>query len=82
MNTNYRYKNGDKVYYNLTDSIKGVGFVRGIASNDNPVIGVTYIIEDVESAFPNTTYPYSHFVAFECMLKPFNEHEDDKIKKA
>ena len=70
----YKYKDGDMVFYKTDAKNKGFGVVRGVATTGAPVIGVGYIIED-EDRFPNEEYPYSFFVVFENMLKPWPVEE-------
>lgn len=52
---------------------KGRGKVKGIAQNAYPVIGRTFILEDVSGNFPNETYPFTHFACFECQMKPIDD---------
>ncbi|AEC53146.1 hypothetical protein SCRM01_200 [Synechococcus phage S-CRM01] len=44
-----------------------VGRIVGVATEDQPVIGRSYIIEPVSmDEFPCDVYPYTHFVSFAC----------------
>lgn len=59
----YDHKQGSKVHY-IVAGYSGIGRVCGVATTPVPVIGVTYIIEDMSGNFPNETYPYTHFPCF------------------
>lgn len=54
-----KYALNEIVEYDL-DTIKGMGKVVGIATSELPVIGRTYIIEDISGNFPSKLYPYTH----------------------
>lgn len=58
---------GTKVKFHIGD-FKGTGKVVGLSINEQPIIGVGYIIEPDES-IENDTYPYSHFICFAIYLK-------------
>jgi hypothetical protein len=60
---------GDVVYWDpkKTNIPAGKGIIRGIATNDLPFVGYTYIIEIGESLV-NETYPYTCCVMFQCFL--------------
>ncbi len=61
----YKYKYGDIVRYDVNGLIKGNAKIVGVANNGAPIIGVAYILEDLDGNFPNKVYPYSHFSCFE-----------------
>ena len=47
---------------------RGTGWIRGITTNHQPVIGVTYIIELEEDNINKKVYPYSCLGVFECYI--------------
>lgn len=54
------------VTFNMNDSIKGIGVIRGIASVGLPVIGKSYIVEILSAkGIDREAYPYSTMVIFE-----------------
>lgn len=57
---------GQRVEFNILD-LSGKGKIVGIATNGDPIIGITYIIEP-DRSISIESYPYSHFVAFESQL--------------
>lgn len=62
------FKQNDRVKFKIdvfNKSISGIGKIVGIATNDQPVIGRSYIIEP-ETKIKN--YNYSHIVCFHCFL--------------
>lgn len=63
-----KFKQNDKVEYDV-NGMKGEAIICGIATNSLPVIGQSYILQDLSGNFPNDTYAYTHFAAFECWLK-------------
>ena len=70
------FKNGQIVQYALNANaadekmiVKGKGKIVGIATVDLPVIGMTYIVEDLSGNFPSEVYPYSAFACFEMWIK-------------
>ena len=65
MNEDEKFKEGDKVVFNLGDNIKRKGTVRGIANTGMPVIGLTWIVE-LEEKLP--TYPFSCIAVFEAWI--------------
>jgi hypothetical protein len=54
------YKNGETIHYNLS-GLTGRGVVRGKADCGNPVIGISYIVEDISGNLPNNVYPFDCF---------------------
>lgn len=54
-------KQGTRIKYNINNELKGTGKIVGVAHNDLPIIGVTYIIEP-DTPIKNEVYDYSHFV--------------------
>jgi hypothetical protein len=65
------YKQNQKVEFNIPASVSGYGKIVGVATNGDPILGRTYIIEP-DSPISNEAYQYSHFVCFETYLKPIN----------
>ena len=59
---------GTKVKYQPEPTVVGVDKIVGLATNGDPLIGLSYIIEPEQSIL-NKTYPYSHFVCPEISLK-------------
>ena len=59
-------KQNQRVVFEIGD-LRGVGRIVGKAVTEMPIIGASYIIEPDESIL-STTYPYSHFTAFENQL--------------
>ena len=59
------HKHGTKVHYKVGD-LEGSAIIVGIASNGQPLIGITYIVEDRsigdDHGMMSETYPYTHFV--------------------
>ena len=49
---------------------RGSGRVVGVANTGSPVIGKSYIVEQLsgEPSIPNKIYPYTHRVVFECHI--------------
>ena len=60
-------KQGTRVEFNV-QTLKGKGTVVGLASNGQPVIGESYIIEPDEK-LDSEICPYTHFTAWMCDLK-------------
>jgi len=56
-----------KVSYRIAD-LRGTGKIVGKALSDQPIVGITYIIEPDYSIYCET-YPYSHFIANESQLE-------------
>lgn len=63
-----KYAANEIVVYDL-DVAKGVGKIVGIATAELPVIGYTYIVEDLSGNFPSKLYPYSHLAIPGPLLK-------------
>lgn len=63
-----RLKQGTRVEYTPQSDIKITGEICGIASNDQPIIGIGYIIkiDDGQKIFD---YPYTHMKAWSVHLK-------------
>lgn len=63
------YKQDDIV---LVDNILEHHMVKarvvGIATTHMPIIGHTYILEDLSGTFPREDHPFTHFVSFESAL--------------
>lgn len=72
MNT--QLSQGDIVFFQIllgdsdNNRFCGHAVVRGISSVESPVLGRTYILEDLSGNLPNETYPYTHFVCPEAWL--------------
>jgi len=62
-----KYSQDQRVAFN-NGVVKGTGKVVGVALNDQPLIGATFIIEPDEP-ITNSAYPYTHFVCAELHLK-------------
>ena len=60
-------KQGTRVEFDV-QSFKGKGTIVGVATNGQPIIGKSYIIEPDEK-LKSESYDYSHFVAWECQFK-------------
>lgn len=60
-------KQGTRVEYDV-QSLKGKGYVVGLAMNEQPIIGSLYIIEPDE-LINNEVYNYTHFAAWGNQLK-------------
>jgi len=62
--------NGTIVHYNIEGEVRysGQGIIHGVSSNELPVIGYQYIIEDISGNFPNEKYPYKMFACFASSL--------------
>ena len=65
------FAEGTIVRFDVDGTIKGKGMIRGISTNELPVIGSSWIVEVVESdpVLPNESYPYSHMAIFGCHIK-------------
>lgn len=67
-----KYKQDQKVEFNVDGSVKGTGKVVGLATNGDHIIGLSYIIEPDDISKTGVSYdiyPYSHFVCWEMHLK-------------
>lgn len=65
-----KFSNNDLVSYDMRDGhMVGRARVIGVATIGQPLIGPSYILQDLSENVPNETYPYSAFVAFEYMLE-------------
>jgi hypothetical protein len=60
-------KQDQKVSFDVAD-IKGTGKIVGKALTEQPIIGITYIIEPDEP-IRNEVYDYTHFVLNETQFK-------------
>jgi hypothetical protein len=69
-----KYKQDEIVNYN-NGVVWGTGKIVGQSSTELPVIGISYIIENLKSniPIPNEGYSYTHFVVFECHIKSIKE---------
>lgn len=66
----YKYEQGQRVYFNMGNDIKGWGKVCGSFTDEMPPIGRGWIIEPEEPVpFDKAVYPFSHFVAFGCQIR-------------
>lgn len=69
---NARLSQGDVVFFQIVlgdeNRLCGHAIVRGISVVEMPVLGYTYILEDISGNFPNETYPYTHFACPEVWL--------------
>lgn len=63
-----KYAANEIVEYDL-DMVKGTGKIVGIATSELPVIGYTYIVEDLSGNFPSKLYPYTHLAVPGSLLK-------------
>lgn len=65
-----KFKQDDKVAFD-SGSISGIGFIKGKASSEQPVIGSSWIIQVLSSdlKIPNNTYPFDHIVLPEIFIK-------------
>ncbi|MCK5616239.1 hypothetical protein KAR91_81000 [Candidatus Pacearchaeota archaeon] len=66
MNENEKFKEGDKVVFDLGDGIKRNGTIRGVATTRMPVIGCSWIVE-LEDKIP--THPFSCIAVFEVWME-------------
>lgn len=70
--TDYEFKNGDIIKFDLRNGVSGTGEVVGISSAGVTLLGVGYIIRVVECTggvvIPNETYPYTHAVCFDVYI--------------
>jgi hypothetical protein len=65
----YTYEQGQRVYFNLTGTIRGWAKICGAATDELPPLGRSWIIEPEEPVpFSKTTYPFSHITAFGSQL--------------
>ncbi len=62
-----KYSQNQKISFD-NGVIKGTGKIVGVALNEQPLIGATYIIEPDQSV-ESSSYPYTHFVCVELHLK-------------
>lgn len=70
MDKKYQYQQGQRVYYNMGNGIKGWATICGSATDELPEIGRNWIIEPHEPLpFDKKVYPFSHMTAFGCCLK-------------
>lgn len=65
----YKFFDNDYVEYFPHPDMVGKGVIRGVCTTDQPVIGATYIIEDISGNVPNKTYPFKFFSVAEIHLK-------------
>ena len=68
MQLAFKFTYGQLIRYD-NGVISGPGMVVGIAANDLPVVGVSWIVEDLSGQFPNDSYPYKSFVVMDCHLE-------------
>ena len=68
------YEQGEIISYN-NGVVWGTGKIVGQANTGLPVIGVSYIVENLKSniPIPNEGYPYTHFIVFEIHIKKIKE---------
>lgn len=50
------------------ESFEGFATIVGVASTEQVLIGVTYILKDLSGNIPNNTYPYTHFALPEIFI--------------
>lgn len=67
---NLDLKQGQRIEYDI-DTLHGFGKIVGKATNGQPIIGCSYIIEP-EEPITSEVYPYTHFVAWEVQFKVVN----------
>ena len=66
----YKYEQGQRVYFNMGNDIKGWGRVRGTSSDEMPTIDRCWILEpDEPIPFDKAVYPFSHFAVFGCQIR-------------
>lgn len=65
----YEFQDGDEVSFDTGD-VKGKGIVVGVGINEQPVIGVMYLLKVTESEppIPNRFYPFSVLPMFRCLI--------------
>jgi hypothetical protein len=69
----HKFKMNDMVEYTRESSLPyGHGRIVGVSGDGAPVIGRTYIVEDLSGFIPNETYPFSHFSICELFLNKAN----------
>jgi hypothetical protein len=76
MSEKYKHKDGERIYFELDDKIKGFGIVCGTATDELPVLGRSWMVK-VEEPLPYDLkiYPFSCISVFEVQIKepPKNE---------
>ena len=62
------FKEDTEVVYNI-QGLRGIGKIKGMSTVELPVIGISYMVEDMSGNFPSATYPYKTFACFEVWLE-------------
>lgn len=69
-------KEGQLIFFDLKNGIKGTGKIRGFISS-YPILGTQYIVEMLQvQGIDHETYPYSSLSVFENFIEENNEDVD------
>lgn len=69
----YNYKYHELIKYEINGVIKGRGRIVGCALNALPIIGKTYMIEDLSNNLPTSDYPFNTFLCPESGLEKVSD---------
>ena len=77
----YKYKQGDRIYFDMSNNIEGWAKIVGCSTEPMPPLGRGWIIELEEPRKIDTKiYPFSSIVVFDIMIKDGPDSPTPKIE--
>lgn len=71
-----KYQEGQRVQFNVNETLKGTGFIRGQSTVELPVMGAIWIIETECVVGIPDSYPYSCIAVQESLISDSEGFDD------